>query len=145
MDALRVVARECVSPLDPCWRCQAEGCQWDRLNGLPLCPDCQEALAQGHADPLALRTERRPCVLCGHVGSARYLTFPLGVPEPVEMDLCAGHFRALLARRLDPDDFASLRRQLAAKGLSPHSIFLLHEAFYDERGRALTPAVEVIE
>src|SRR6516165_10706389 len=64
MDALRVVARECVSPLDPCCRCCAEGCQWDRLGGLPICPDCQEALAQGHADALSLRPERRPCVLC---------------------------------------------------------------------------------
>jgi hypothetical protein len=61
------------------------------------------------------------------------------------MDLCAEHFRALLSRRLDPQAFTRLRQQLAAKGLSPHSIFLLHEAFYDERGRALKPAVEVSE
>jgi hypothetical protein len=145
MGALRVVARECVSPLDPCCRCRAEGCHWDRLGGLPFCPDCQEGLAQGHADPLTLRAERRPCVLCGHVGAVRYLTFPLGRPEPVEMDLCAGHFRALLCRRLDPQAFARLRRKLAALGLLPHNVFLLHEAFYDDHGRALKPAVEVIE
>ena len=140
MDALRVVARECVSPLDPCCRCCAEGCQWDRLGGLPICPDCQEALAQGHADALTLRAERRPCVLCGHVGAVRYLTFPLGPSEPVEMDLCARHFRALLSRQLDPRAFLRLRRQLAVMGLATQRIFLLHEAFYDERGRALKPA-----
>jgi hypothetical protein len=143
MNALRVVARDCVSPLDPCCRCRAGGSQWDRLNGLPFCPDCQEALAQGHADALTLRPERRPCVLCGHVGAVRYLTFPLGPAEPVEMDLCARHFRALLSRQLDPRAFLRLRRQLAAMGLATHRIFLLHEAFYDERGRALKPAVEV--
>jgi hypothetical protein len=145
MDALRVVARESVSLLDPCCRCQAEGCHWDRLGGQPFCPDCQEALAQGHADPLALRTEPRPCVLCGYVGAVAYLTSPLGAPAPIEMDLCARHFRALLSRRLDPHAFARFRQRLAAVGLSPRSVFLLHEAFYDERGHALKPAVEVSE
>ncbi|HKI33315.1 MAG TPA: hypothetical protein VKA46_15790 [Gemmataceae bacterium] len=143
MNGLRVVALECVSQSDPCCRCRAEGCEWDRVNGLPCCPDCQEALAQGHAEPLILRTERRPCVLCAHVGSVRFLTFPLGQRKPVEMDLCAAHFRALLSRRLDPASFAQLRRQLDALGLSPHGIFLLHEAFYDDDGRALQPAVDV--
>jgi hypothetical protein len=145
MDSLRVVARECVSPLDPCCRCRAEGCHWDRIDGLPYCPDCQESLAQGHAEPLTLRTERRACALCGHVGAVRFLTFPLGPREPLEMDLCAAHFRALLARRLDPEAFASLRRQLEALGLSPRSIFLLHEAFYDDGGHALQPALEASE
>jgi hypothetical protein len=142
MDGLRVVARDCVSPLDACCRCRAEGCQWDRVNGLPYCPDCQESLIQGYADPLTLRTERRACVLCGHFGSVRFLTFPLGRGEPVEMDLCAGHFRALLARGLDRAAFAQLRRGLRVLGLAPHGIFLLHEAFYDEDGQALQPAVE---
>ena len=114
MDPLRVVAPECVAPLDPCCRCSAEGCHWDRISGRPYCPDCQEALAQGHADPLILRTERRVCALCGTVGAVRFLTFPLGNDVPVEMDLCAGHFRALLGRRLDPATFARLRRQLQA-------------------------------
>jgi hypothetical protein len=143
MDGLRVLAQECVFPPRPCCHCQAEGCEWDRVNGLPCCPDCQEALAQGYADPLILRTERRPCSLCSHLGSVRFLTFPLGLREPVEMDLCAAHFRALLGRRLAPAAFAQLRRQLAVLGLSPHGIFLLHEAFYDDDGRALQPAVEV--
>jgi hypothetical protein len=141
MDGLRVVARDGFSPLDPCCRCRAQGCYWDRLEGQPYCPDCQEALAQGHADPLTLRTERRPCALCGHVGAVRFLTFPLGESAPVEMDLCAVHFRALLGRRLSPEAFARLRRQLEALSLSPRGIFLLHEAFYDAQGHALQPAV----
>jgi hypothetical protein len=143
MEALRVVARECVSPLDPCCLCQAKGCHWDRFNDHPYCPDCQEALAQGNAQPLTLRTERRPCLLCGHVGAVRYLTFPLGQQQPLEMDLCAVHFRGLLSRALPPESFVGLRQRLAAMSLSPRSIFLLHEAFYDEFGQALKPAVEV--
>src|SRR5205807_8040806 len=98
MDGLRVVARESVSSLDPCCRCAAEGCHWDRIGGRPFCPDCQESLAQGHAEPLTLRTERRLCALCGTTGAVRFLTFPLGAEEPVEMDLCAAHFHALLGR-----------------------------------------------
>jgi hypothetical protein len=143
MDGLRVVARECVSPDDPCCRCRAEGCQWDRVNNQPYCPDCQEALAQGQAEPLTLRTDRRPCVLCSHIGSVRFLTFPLGAGQPIELDLCAVHFRALLGRSLAPGAFARLRRLLNTLNLVPRSIFLLHEAFYDEYGQALQPAVEV--
>jgi hypothetical protein len=142
MDGLRVVAADCVCPLDPCCRCRAEGCQWDRINGVPYCPDCQESLAQGDAEPLRLRTERRRCALCVRVGAVGFLTFPLGRSEPVEMDLCPAHFRALLGRRLDRQAFARLRRQLEALGLSPHGIFLLHEAFYDDDGQALRPALE---
>jgi hypothetical protein len=143
MDGLRVVAPDSVTPLDPCCRCRAAGCRWDRVNGLPYCPDCQEALVQGHADPLTLRTERRRCALCNRLGCVRFLTFPLRAEEPVEMDLCAEHFRALLGRRLQPGGYARLRRLLATLSLSPHTIFLLHEAFYDDDGRALQPAVEL--
>jgi hypothetical protein len=142
MDGLRVVAPESVAPLDPCCRCRGEGSRWDRVNGLPYCPDCQEALVQGHADPLTLRTERRRCTLCNRLGCVRFLTYPLRAPEPVEMDLCARHFRALLGRRLEPVGYVRLRRLLATLSLSPHTIFLLHEAFYDDEGRALQPAVE---
>jgi hypothetical protein len=141
MDALRVVAGESVSPLAPCCRCGAEGCHWDRVNDLPYCPDCQESLVQGHADPLTIHTERRPCALCGHIGSVRFLTYPLGSSAPVEMGVCAAHFRALLARRLEPAAFSRLRRLLGPLGLAPQSIFLLHEAFYDTDGNALQPAV----
>jgi hypothetical protein len=142
MDGLRVVAPECVTPLEACGRCGAEGCRWDRVNDRPYCPDCQEALIQGHADPVTLRTERRRCTLCNRLGCLRFLTFPLRAPEPVEMDLCGAHFRALLGRRLDPSGYARLRRQLGTLSLSPQTIFLLHEAFYDDDGQALQPAVE---
>lgn len=143
MDGLRVVAPGSIPPLDPCCFCGAEGCRWDRVNGLPYCPDCQEALVQGHAAPLTLRTERCRCALCNRLGCLHFLTFPLRAPEPVEMDLCGPHFRALLGRRLDPGGFARLRRLLAMLRLSSQTIFLLHEAFYDEHGHALQPAVEV--
>jgi hypothetical protein len=35
-----------------------------------------------------------------------------------------------------------LRRQLRVLGLEAAEVFLLHEAFYDEFGHALQPAVE---
>jgi hypothetical protein len=141
MDGLRVVASAAISPHEPCCRCRAEGSQWDRVNGLPCCPDCQESLVQGEGDPLTFRTERRRCVVCGRAGSVRFLTMPLRPREPVEMDLCATHVRGLLARNLDATAYAQLRRQLSVVGLSPRGIFLLHEAFYDDEGRALQPAV----
>jgi len=143
MEGLRVVAPEYLSPLEPCCRCRAKGCHWDRINGEPYCPDCQEAVAQGHAEPLVLRAERRACALCGHIGSVRFLTFPLGSRPPLEMDLCAAHFRGLLGRQLEPEAFTRVRRLLEAVKLSPRGIFLLHEAFYDEEGQALQPAQQV--
>ena len=143
MESVRVLAHQSVSPREPCCRCRAKGCHWDRINGQPYCPDCQEAVAQGYADPLILRAERRACAVCGHIGSVRFVTFPLGSRPPLEMDLCAAHFRALLARQLDPRAFARMRRLLDGLSLSPRGIFLLHEAFYDDDGQALQPAHQV--
>jgi hypothetical protein len=142
MDALRLIPRDQVSPLDPCCRCLAVGCHWDRIAGQPYCPDCQESLAQGTGEPLVARTEKHLCAACGHLGTLSFLTYPLGSMEPVEIDICPEHFRGLLARRLDPDAYRVLRQRLAAMGLSAHNVFLLHEAFYDEHGQALQPALD---
>jgi hypothetical protein len=54
--------------------------------------------------------------------------------------LCAEHLRALVGRRLGPHAFEQIRRQLTRLDLNVTDIFLLHEAFYDEHGRALQPA-----
>jgi hypothetical protein len=97
----------------------------------------------GLADPLVERTERQPCGACRWIGTVRFLTFPLQGATPVEMDLCPEHLRALLGRRLNPAAFGHLRRRLQGLGLTVERIFLLHDAFYDEQGRALQPAVEV--
>ena len=96
----------------------------------------------GEGDPLVLRTDRRRCAVCHHLGSVRYVTFPLHSRRPVEMELCAEHVRALVGRRLGPHAFEQLRRQLQALELEVAEVFLLHEAFYDQYGRALQPAVE---
>jgi hypothetical protein len=58
------------------------------------------------------------------------------------MDLCPEHVRALLGRRLSTSAFEQLRRRLRTLDLGVEQIFLLHDAFYDERGRALQPALE---
>jgi hypothetical protein len=121
------------------------GCPWDRVADKPICPDCQERLALGQAEPLIERAERATCSLCGRAGTLRFLTFPLVPTDPVEMDLCGGHFRALLGRQLSPNAFRELRRQLRGAAMLPEQIFLLHEAFYDSEGRALQPAVPVEE
>jgi hypothetical protein len=127
----------------PCSRCQATGCHWDQVAGKPICPDCQEGLAQGVGEPLIERTEKKPCVVCGRVGSLRFVTVPLEFRAAVEMDLCGDHVRALIGRRLNARAFQNLRGQLQDLGLKAEQVFLLHEAFYDRHGRALQPAREV--
>jgi hypothetical protein len=127
----------------PCSRCQATGCNWDQIAAKPICPDCQEGLAQGVGEPLVERTEKKPCVVCGRIGALRFVTFPLDSRFAVEMELCGDHFRALIARRLNARAFQNMRGQLQDLGLKAEQVFLLHEAFYDRHGRALQPAREV--
>jgi hypothetical protein len=139
MSNVRTVTEPGLSPDGPCSRCPARGCHWDQLVGQPICPDCQAALLRGEADPLMLRREQRACAVCGQAGTVRYLTFPLHEPQPVEIDLCPGHLRGLMARRLSRRAFRQLRRQLNLLGLAVEQVFLLHESFYDENGVALRP------
>jgi hypothetical protein len=139
MTGVRVIENADHNPLTPCGRCAAGGCPWDRIGATPLCPDCQESLALGEADAVVERTERRPCAVCARVGVVRYLTYPLRSPHPVEIDLCGEHFHALLRRRLDRHAYRQLTRQLQTLDLTPHQVFLLHEAFYDANGRPLQP------
>lgn len=143
MEGLRVVAPDASAALVPCCRCQAAGCPWDQIGGKAICPDCQEQLILGEGAPLLERVERRACAICHHEGTLRYLTYPLRGSRPVEVDLCSGHFQSLLARRLDKYALKQLGRQLQAVGLQVRQVFLLHEAFYDEKGRALQPVPEV--
>jgi hypothetical protein len=96
----------------------------------------------GLSEPLAERTEKNHCAVCNLTGTVRYLTFPLQMSTAIEMDLCPKHLRALLGRRLGTYAFHQLQRRLHALGMGVDSIFLLHDAFYDEQGRALQPATE---
>ena len=142
MDGLRIAPGQGVPALLPCIQCAAADRLWDRIAGKPLCPDCQESLVLGLTAPFAERTERRSCAVCHRIGTLCYRTFPLHALTPVEIDLCAEHLRALLARRLAPYAFQQLRRRLQSLGLGVESIFLLHDAFYDEKGCFLQPAEE---
>ena len=142
MESMRLAPRGSVFPQIPCCRCEDNSRAWDRLAGKTYCPNCMEALAVGEADPVVEKTAKRRCTVCHHLGTVRFLTFPLGRRRPVEMDLCSEHLRALIGRRLGPHAFEQLRRQLARFELSVSDIFLLHEAFYDAAGRAIQPAVE---
>src|SRR3712207_6773299 len=100
MDSLRLAPADSVFPKIPCGRCGDNSRWWDRVSGKTYCPNCLEALALGEADPLVVRTDRRRCAVCHHEGTIRYLTFPLHSRRPVEVDLCAEHVRAIVARRL---------------------------------------------
>ena len=139
MDELRLIREAGASPLAPCCRCGSAGSPWDRIAGCPMCPDCQEALALGEGPPLRESVESRPCAICQRTGTLRYLTYPLHAAEPIEIDLCGGHFEALLGRRLERRAFRRLSRQLQTLGVGVKQVFLLHEAFYDRQGSSLQP------
>jgi hypothetical protein len=143
MEGLRLVSGTGQSPLAPCSRCQATGCPWDRIGDHVVCPDCQEQLALGEGEALVERLRKQSCAVCSEVGTVRYLTFPLHARDPMEIDLCPQHFHAFLGRRLDRYAYRALSRALQALGLTVRQIFLLHEAFYDERGHPLQPVREL--
>lgn len=140
MESLRLASAESVFPKLACCRCHDQTRAWDRIAGKTYCPQCLELLALGEAAPLVERSDRRRCAVCHHLGTLRYLTFPLRSRRPIEIDLCAEHLRSLVGRRLGPHAFEQLRRQLRALGLDAAEVFLLHDAFYDDNGRALQPA-----
>lgn len=141
MQSIRRVPRKEVPTAEACCRCSEPMRRWDRIAGKAYCPDCEEDLILGVADPLREPTERRHCAVCDRPGTVRFLTFPLGGRTPVELDLCSAHLRGLLGRCLRPSAFRRLRRRLQAVGLDVEHVFLLHEAFYDPEGFALQPAI----
>jgi hypothetical protein len=142
MEGLRLVTASGQSTIAPCSRCEATGCPWDRIGEHAMCPDCEEQLALGEGNPLVERLTPNRCVVCRQAGTVRYLTFPLHGRDPLAIDLCAGHFHDYLGRRLDRYAYRTIGRALQALGLSAKQIFLLHEAFYDERGHPLQPVRE---
>jgi hypothetical protein len=144
MDSIRMASPDLVAEDVDCCRCIAASGPWDRIVGKPYCPNCQELLALGEADPLIERAEKRHCTICNCVGTVRFTTYPLHTGRAVEMDLCPEHLRALLGRRLGAHAFQQLRRQLARLGVDVTEVFLLHEVFYDTHGRALQPARDVV-
>jgi hypothetical protein len=143
MERVRIAAVDTGSALTLCCRCGRNGGRWDRIADMPYCPQCQEALALGEADPLILRTAKNRCAVCDHVGTVNFLTFPLQVEAALELDLCPEHLRGLVGRHLGPFAYHQLRRQLDAMQVNVNDIFLLHEAFYDLYGRALHPLTDL--
>lgn len=143
MDRLRIAVVDGSIIRVACCRCGTGERSWDRIAGKAYCPNCEEALVVGEAEPLVERAERNACTICNRKGTVRFLTFPLNAREPLEMDLCGEHLRCLLGRRLAPAAFHQLRRQLSKFEVATEEVFLLHGAFYDLHGRALRPAVEL--
>ena len=139
MEPVRLAPADSVFPKLPCFRCGDPARHWDRVGGKTYCPGCLEGIVGGEGAPIIERADRRRCAICHHAATLRYMTFPLQSRRPVELDVCSEHLRALIARRLGPHAFAQLRRQLQGLGLSAGAVFLLHDAFYDEQGRALQP------
>src|SRR5262249_34467822 len=122
MERLRIPSLEQATNLLPCCRCALGERHWDRIASKPFCPNCQEMLVMGESDPLIERAETRRCLVCGRIGTLRYLTFPQHARTPVEMDICGEHLRCLLARRLGPFAFHQIRRQLRKLRLQPEDI-----------------------
>src|SRR4029079_17239716 len=77
MESIRLASADSIFPKIPCCRCADQSRYWDRIAGKTYCPNCLEALALGEADPLIVRTERKRCAVCHHLGAVRYVTFPL--------------------------------------------------------------------
>jgi hypothetical protein len=142
MDSMRMAATGTFALWKPCCRCGDTALGWDSIAGKAYCPACEEAIIQGEGDPLVEPTQRRPCTACRNMGSVAVQTFPRKSNQPLEMDLCPDHLRALLSRNLDVHAYTQLQQQLSQLGLDVHDVFLLHEAFYDARGRAQQPAGE---
>ena len=142
MDGIRICPPNSVPLGIPCCRCAGHARGWDRIADKAYCPDCQEAIIVGQADPIIERTQKHRCTVCSSEGTVRFCTFPLNALQAIEMELCPEHLRSLLGRRLGTHAFAQLRRQLAQLGLTVNDIFLLHDAFYDPHGRPLQPATE---
>jgi hypothetical protein len=90
-----------------------------------------------------MRTEPRPCSACGVSGTLPFITVPLHA-RAVAIDLCPAHLLGLLGRRLDRSAYLELSRLLHAVGLETGRVFLLHEAFYDRKGKALQPVPEAV-
>ena len=130
-------------PVFPCCHCGDGNRRFDLIAGKIYCPECLELLALGEAGPLIEQVERRTCAACRHVGTVRFVTFPLNQARPLEIDLCAEHLRALAGRRLRPYAFELLGKRLGRLGLDVGQIFMLHGAFYDPHGRALQPVLPV--
>lgn len=144
MESLRIARVESLSTLPPCCRCAKGDRPWDRIADKAYCPNCQEALVMGEAPPLIERTQPSRCAVCAQAGTVAFQTLPLHGSDPIDMDLCPAHLRALLGRMLEPQAYHHLCRRLTTLQLGPEDIFLLHGAFYDAQGRALQPAVEPI-
>ncbi len=142
MDSLRLATAGNVTSRLACSRCGDDSRDWDRVGGKSCCPHCLELLAAGETEPIVERIDACRCAICYHLGTVRYLTYPLHCERPIEVDLCGEHLRAIVARRLGPHAFEQLRRQLSLIELRPSDIFLLHDAFYDHHGRALQPVEE---
>src|SRR5438128_12578620 len=98
MDSLRVTKVPDEAGPVGCCRCREGSGHWDRIAGKAYCPNCQELLALGEADPLVERTQKQRCAVCSQIGIVCYATYPLNADAPVEIDLCPEHLRGLLGR-----------------------------------------------
>ena len=138
----------CPASRPPCSHCNFPGIAlFDRVGDVVVCPDCQALAVRGELSPaLALSLNvGRACLFCNQTGTIPFVTWPLHGERALEFDLCPDHLRALLGRRLEPDQLRQVHRHLYSIGLQPRQVFLLCEAFYDEAtGKALLPVPEQV-
>lgn len=127
-------------PAEPCCRCGAAGAAWDRLGGFAVCLDCMERFARGDGEPLTVPLEQdRHCGVCGTRGCVRFGTVPREWTKHLAIALCPEHLRALIGRRLTAKEFVRAERHLQSRWIDVRQVYLLSEAFYDDKGRAKCP------
>ncbi|MDO8648256.1 MAG: hypothetical protein Q7R81_00560 [Candidatus Peregrinibacteria bacterium] len=83
--------------------------------------------------------------MCNTMATVDYRTVPQQQGRErlrLVIPLCGSHLRGLFRRCLSPSIFHRLCGEVAELGVNPDSIFLLHDSFYDAKGRALQPVVE---
>lgn len=125
-----------------CSRCRNQERLWDRVGSRTYCPGCQEAILLGEHEPLRERVQRGVCLICSCERIVRFVTYPLHRQQGIEMELCPGHLRELLGRRLKAGAYFQVVRRLRHLGLKANEVFLLHDEFYDHDGLARLPVAD---
>lgn len=126
----------------PCCRCGANNNVWDKVGPHPICYECQEKLAANACEVWRFATRHGRCAVCDEAQVVPFASLPVHAGKALEIELCGQHLRDVLGRRLSKRAFRVLRAVLEDAGISTGEIFLLHGAFYNERGNALQPVEE---
>ena len=117
MESLRLAPADSIFPKIPCSRCADHSRGGTGSSAKPIARTASKRWRGERRSPLWKKPIAGVVAICHHLGTVRYVTFPLHSRRPVEMELCSEHLRALIVRRLGPHGFEQLRRQLHNLGI----------------------------